>query len=249
MAYIEIFEGRKRRRLQRSDRLFRSLCQLLGCALGFGAALAGKVAVAAEGLGFGAGLWFGLGEGVGDGFGGAFDFGTALTWEMAVAAESLCPAVSKCGLFARDGREGECTGISLCVRRRNRVSLCDGFGECIGGALGLGAALAGKMAVAEERLCVWTCIWLGSSKSLSGSVGGTLQLRAALARKMAVAAEGECIRASLGISDGGSVDRSSGQDGGVDDGGELHVGGYAVDAFCLMCVRETVDLKSYLRGL
>lgn len=73
--YIEIFtKGRKRRRLQRSDGLFRGLCQLLGCALGFGAALAWKMAVAAEGLGFGPGLWFGLGEGVGDGFGGALDF-------------------------------------------------------------------------------------------------------------------------------------------------------------------------------
>lgn len=65
-----------------------------------------------------------------------------------------------------------------------RLDLCGGIGGRLGQlicrTLRLGAALAGSVTEALERLCIGFGSWLGDGKSLGDGFGGALDLAAAL---------------------------------------------------------------------
>lgn len=95
----------------------------------------------------------------------------------------------------------------------------DRIGEGLGRTLGFGASLAGAVAEALDA-----CVGLGDrsceGESLSGSIGSALELGAALTGTVAEALDRLRIRA--GACD--RLDGGDGEEGGVDDGEDLHVG-------------------------
>jgi len=110
----------------------------------------------------------------------------------------------------------------FCVRLgvSDGVCLCDGGCEGLCVTLGFVAALAWCPAEVLDG----TSFRLGDSESSGGRISSTLELVAALAWGAAEVLDGCCV--GLGNWCGDGVDGGNGQEGGGDDGEDLHLDGF-----------------------
>lgn len=103
----------------------------------------------------------------------------------------------------------------------NGIRIRNGLCERLGGSLGLPASLPGTRAPVVGGDGLGLGCGLRDSESLCGCVSSALELPAPLAGARTPVVDGFCV----GHGDWGccGLDGGSGQDGGVDDGGDLHV--------------------------
>jgi len=114
--------------------------------------------------------------------------------------------------------------ISLSGGRGSGIGFCDSFGHDESVTFSLGAGLTRAVAEVVDGVCHGYWVSSGVGHRLSDGFGSTLELVAGLAGTMAELVDGFHIlgrKRSCGCS---RVDRGDGQESGVDDSGELHLG-------------------------